>query len=324
MNAPHIITPSEIDWERFSERYPEWANVIPAEFYADRVAQYFRADENLAGILLPWSKTHSYIRLRPGELSLWNGVNGHGKSLLLGQIMLSAMAQGQTVCIASMEMKPVLTMARLTRQAAGVEVPSEGLIHAFHKWLAGKLWLYDQMGTVSSKRMFAVLRYCTEALHYEGQAKSINHFVIDSLLKCGINEDDYNRQKEFVDQLSAFAHDTGVHVHLVTHARKGESERNLPGKWDIRGAGAISDLAENVFTLWRNKAKEEEARKREPDQEKMKEPDALLICDKQRNASGKGEGKTALWFHEASQQFVGTADVRPIPMFEYYGREEEP
>jgi len=307
----NTITDAEIDWARYEQDYPEQRHVVPASHYADAVVDYFHGQHDLGrGATLPWSKTHADIHLRPGELSLWNGINGHGKSLLLNQVGLGLMMQGQGVVIASMEMKPTLTMARMSRQASGTNLPTVEYIRIVHDWLDSRLWIYDHVGTVTPKRITGLARYITEALYQSGKRQHVHHLVIDSLLKCGIAEDDYNGQKAFVDKLSAFAHDTGLHIHLVVHSRKGESERNTPGKWDIRGAGAISDLAENVFTVWRNKVKEEMARLAPLGPEDRGQPDALLICDKQRN--GDWEGRVALWFEAASLQFVASPGARAI------------
>ncbi|MEX5606384.1 bifunctional DNA primase/helicase, partial [Pseudomonas syringae] len=76
-------------------------------------------------------------------------------------------------------------------------------------------------GTVKAKMMLAVIRYCAEKL-------KVNHFVIDSLMKCGIGEDDYNGQKAFLDSLTSIARDTGIHLHLVAHSRKAKDGYTLP------------------------------------------------------------------------------------------------
>lgn len=312
----NIISPAEIDFAAYQKKYPEHANVIPAYAYADIVEDYFSGNLGTRGMLMPWSKTHGEIAFRPGEVTIWAGVNGHGKSLILNQaVVLQAMKNDEPCVVASMEMKPYKTMARMTRQAAGASVPSSEFIHAFHGWTEGKLWLYDQQDTVQSSRMIAVMRYCHEALTHKGQKVNVRHFIIDSLMKCGINVDDYNRQKSFVDELCAFAKDTGIHIHLVAHARKSETERKIVDKFDIKGASEITDQVDNVLTIWRNKRKEEEEVLPNPDPEIMKQPDALLICSKQRH--GEWEGRITLWFHRDSMQYVAADGHRPIEFFHY-------
>lgn len=304
------ITPEDIDFNKYLSTHPEHANVIPAYAYADMIVDYYHSGKPPAGICLPWSKTHGKIAIRPSEVSIWSGVNGHGKSLLVGQAVLQAMAMNEPTVIASMEMKPEVTLRRMIRQACGYNTPSEVFIRQFCDWAENKLWLYTQQGTVDSSRMLAVLRYCNDGLLQAGKKVKIKHFVIDSLMKCGIKSDDYNRQKSFVDELTAHARDSGMHIHLVAHSRKGESERKVADKFDIKGASEITDQVDNVFTVWRNKNKEDESQKQFPDQDVMRQPDALLICSKQRH--GEWEGKTGLWFHKDSAQFVGFENARPI------------
>lgn len=310
-----FLKDGEIDFDSYLREWPEKANIMPAFAYALSVHNYFHGKQSHEGINLPWSKTHGHIRLRPGELTIWAGVNGTGKSLLLNQVMLGAMQAGQKVCIASMEMNPHITMARMTRQASGANLPSPEFIKSFHDWTEDKLWLYIQENTVKPERIMSVLKYCHQAMLLGGKRVHLHHFVIDSFMKCGIKMDDYNRQASFVNELHAFAKDTGMHIHLVAHSRKSDTSRKQMDKFDIKGASEITDQADNVITVWRNKRKEDEAVRPNPDVEVMKEPDAMLICDKQRH--GEWEGKITLWFHPASMQFVGHAGARPIEFFEF-------
>lgn len=300
-----------IDFGKYLAAPVDAAKVKPASNWCYGVIDRIHGDNALQGIHLPWGKTQSNIRLRPGELSIWAGINGHGKSAMLSQVMLSAMRQDEKVCIASMEMTPVQTMARMTRQAVGVGLPSGEYIRKFHEWTDDRLWLYDQIGTVKSDKLIAVIRYCTEEL-------KIKHFVIDSMMKCGIGGDDYRAQKNFIDELSTHAKDYGMHIHLVAHSRKKENEKGVMDKFDVKGTSEITDMADNVFTVWRNKHKEEEQRKPIPNAEVMLRPDALLICDKQRH--GEWEGKVGMWYHRGTFQFLEGDNEPPKQMeFANYG-----
>src|SRR3546814_14739845 len=79
--------------------------------------EYSRKDE---GLSLPWKKTWDAVKLRPGETSIWAGVNGHGKSTLLSYVVAGMGATGVKVCMASMEYRPALWMMRMNRQGAGI------------------------------------------------------------------------------------------------------------------------------------------------------------------------------------------------------------
>ena len=76
----------------------------------------------------------------------------------------------------------------------------------------------------------------------------IQHVVIDSLMKCGIMDDDYNGQKQFVDCLCWAAKTYGGHIHLIHHIRKTRSEEEIPDKFDVMGASALTNLVDNVFS----------------------------------------------------------------------------
>ena len=161
--------------------------------------------------------------------------------------------------------------------------------------------MYDQQGTVKPERAIAVCRYFATKLNG-------THIVIDSLMKCGIPEDDYNGQKRFIDELTSVARDRQIHIHVVHHSRKLSDENSPPGKMDAKGTGAITDQVDNCITVWRNKKKEAlQAKGIESD-----EPDALMIVDKQRH--GEWEGRIALWFDRGSQQYVGSSKCRPLDL----------
>lgn len=273
----------------------------PASDFCDAVIDRFYGDNAIQGARLPWAKAEFSIAFRPGEVTLWLGMNGHGKSLLLGQLMLWWMTHGDKSCLASFEMKPEVSLQRMCRQAAQCAEPTIDFIRRMHRWTDGKLWMYDQQGTVKAERVLSVCRYFADQI--KGQ-----HVVIDSLMKCGIDEDAYNRQKWFIDELTAIARDKKIHIHLVHHSRKLEDEKKPPGKMDAKGTGAITDQVDNCITVWRNKRKEREVQAGKFDEG----PDAMMIVDKQRN--GEWEGAIALWFHKQSQQYVPLSNNRPMDL----------
>ncbi len=270
-----------------------------ASSYTESVIAEFYPDPNKPiGIYPPWDKATDKICFRPDELSIWSGINGHGKSQFLGQIILASMQQGAKVCIASLELKPQRLLMRLTRQAAGLSKPTEAYIKAIHEWYHDKLWIFDLVGTAKVERLLEVFLYAR-------QRYGIDVFVIDSFMKCGISEEDYPAQKAFIEQLCDFKNTHSCHIHLVNHPRKSLDESKPPGKLDIKGSGAVSDLADNCFTVWRNKGKELQIQSmgnKAIPKDITDAPDCLWLCDKQRN--GEWEGRIALWFDKASFQYL--------------------
>jgi len=272
-----------------------------ASDWKDEVIQRMNGEGNVVGNHLPWSKTHNCVALRPGEVSVWAGVNGHGKSQILGMIAAWGLHSSKWL-IASMEMLPSATMHRMIRQVSGTNQPANDYAIKFMDWTDGRLWIYDQTDSVEQNRILGMVHFCAQEL-------GINHIIIDSLVKCGIKPDDYSAQKEFVDRLCWAAKANRVHIHLVHHIRKGDKEGKIPDKFDIKGAGEITDLVDNVFIVHRNKIKEEKIRKKiEVD---IEEPDCILKVSKQRH--GEWEGAFNLWFHHGSLQYTPDSRNKPIP-----------
>lgn len=285
------------------------------EFVEQVIDEFYPAPGVHLGYDAPWEKTHGKILFRPDELSVWTGINGHGKSQFLGQTILYAMIQGARVCIASLELKPKRLLTRLTRQSGAVVEPTPAYIHAIHKWYENKLWLFDLVGTAKSKRLLDVFLYAR-------QRYNIDVFVIDSFMKLDIAEDDLRAQKKFIERLCDFKNQYGCHVHIIVHPRKGLDESQPPGKLDNKGTGAISDLADNCFSVWRNKEKEHIIQKQasgsmltSKELEKLNNSDCLWGCDKQRN--GDWEGRFGFWFHSSSLQYLATSDQKPVRLVEY-------
>jgi twinkle protein len=287
-----------------------------ASSFADQVTNEFYPPNGCEiGIKPPWEKAVGKVLFRPAELSIWTGINGHGKSQFLGQTILHSMKQGARVCIASLELKPKRLLTRLTRQAGGIEKPTKEYISAIHTWYGDQLWIFDLVGVAKAKRLLEIFLYAH-------QRYGIDIFVIDSFMKLDIAEDDYKAQKAFIEQLCDFKNQYNCHVHLVVHPRKGADETQPPGKLDNKGTGAITDLADNCFSIWRNKKKEELIRLRangktlSPEQlEKLNESDCCWICDKQRN--GDWEGKIGLWFDPSSFQYLNHEHQKPFRFVEY-------
>jgi twinkle protein len=257
-----------------------------SDWLSATVETFYPTSHEARAATMLWQKTRDLIRFRQGEVSLWAGVNGHGKSMFLSQVVLDLCYQAERVMVASFEMKPARQMHRMSRQASGSNMPGREFLEVFHQWTDGRLWIYDHVGAVEWRKVIAVMRYAAKEF-------GITQFVIDSLMKCVKGEDDYNAQKDFVNELCAFAQTHNVHVHIVHHVRKGESEHKAPGKFDVKGAGAITDQVDNVFIVWRNKKAAEEG---------TGDPTCVLACEKQRN--GEFEGKVGFWFDVQSQQYL--------------------
>lgn len=302
------IIEDDIDFTAYLRETDHKTFVKPASAWMGELVDKLKNPDKTKKVLLPWEKVSTVFRFRPGEVTLWAGQNGHGKTQVVSQVVLSLMGQDEKIIVASFEMKPAVTLQRMARMYSGTnpfspEYQEESGIEAltqlyqeFGVWTDNRLWIYDQQGTVSAERVIGMSRYCAKEI-------GVGHVVIDNLSKCIKDEDDYNAQKHFVDELCALARDNDVHIHIVHHLKKPANEMALPDKHDTKGSGAITDQVDNVMLVWRNKAKEEDIKVKGYLSSRKAEHDGAIFCRKQRN--GEDEPTIMLWFDKDSQQFKG-------------------
>lgn len=300
------VIPDDLDFSAYMAQTECKVKVRPASAFADElVASFDRAREPRHPSML-LGKLRNALQFRPGEITVWAGYNGHRKSMLTGQMALDLCVQRERVLLASFEMQPRRTLARMARQCFGVAEPAQASLRMFSRWTDDRLWIFDHLGRISTEQCLAVCRYFGEEL-------SGTQVLIDSMMMVCSSEESLDEQKQFATDLVRFAQETGMHVHLVAHCRKPQQgEDRPPTKYDLRGSAAISDQAHNVVTVWANKAKVAALERDPSDESALAKPDAVVSVEKQRNA--RFEGKVGLWFDESSLRFV---DDRITPVEPY-------
>lgn len=303
------LIPATVNLRNYVQSPELVAKVRAAGDFVGAVKKEFYDREHKTGPLhatLMSPKARNLLEFRPGEVSIWAGFNGHRKSMFTSQVALDFCVQNEKVLIVSLEMTPVRTMLRMTRQAAGKAFPHPNYIDDLHQWTTGRLWIFDHLGRLDPEQCMALCRYFAQEL--DG-----SHVFIDSMMMVCGSEEHIDEQKQFVTDLVRLAKETGLHVHLVTHCRKPQAgEDKPPQKYDIRGASAISDQVDNVLTVWANKSKKAKLETNPHDEEQLAQPDALITCEKQRD--GGWEGRLKFWFDDASFRFV---DDRISPIEPY-------
>lgn len=204
-----------------------------------------------------------------GELSVWTGRRGEGKSTLLEEIMLDAIDQDCRVCAYSGELPDWKFKYWLSLQAAGpaniqmttdkqsgkvIPTVPRNIQKQIDAWLDRRLYLYD-IGTAAIHDADSIMRL----FNFAHQTYGCNVFLADNLMtarvKTNRDNDYYRAQSNFVADLVSFARRAGVHVHLVAHPRKTQTGKHL-GNDDVGGIGDITNLADNVFSLERSQRRE--------------------------------------------------------------------
>lgn len=203
-----------------------------------------------------------------GELSVWTGKRGGGKSTILGQTFLEAVEQGIPVCAYSGELSASQFKSWLMQQAAGPQnvtpfvnpesgkteyTITEGARKKIDEWWNKMFFLYDNsipgasdedsiMQTFQyADRKYGCVMYLVDnlmSIRFRGAEKSMQNF--------------YQAQSSFTGRLVEFAKKYCVHVHLVAHPRKTNRQNGkIEDADDVSGTGDITNRADNVFSMER-------------------------------------------------------------------------
>jgi twinkle protein len=236
LDPEELLKPSEIEQDIWFEFYPDLN------------------DKARLGDPTPWPALK--FTFNPSELTIWHGYSGNGKTILLNHVMLVFAALcGKSSCIASLEFPARKTFKNLCRQAMGRGHPASAEeLHDVIRWMDNYFWLYAHIGETTVEDALYVFQYVAKKY-------GVQHFVLDSLMMLTeIGGEEYDKQKAVCLRLKQFATDYNVHMHLVAHSKKPDSkhdpDRYPPRKYDISGSGNISNVADNVICVWRNKEKE--------------------------------------------------------------------
>ena len=213
-------------------------------YFVGEVMDRFLNGTNMAGIKLPFHVFDDLFRLRAQELTVLAGINGAGKSMIAGQMMISAMEQGYKCLSISLEMSPASQMARMIRQCSLQKNPEQDAVLSYAAWSHEKMFFYDQHGSVDSKTLQSIIRYAVDV-------HGVDFVLVDSLMTMSMASDDWNGQKDVVCSLANLSRNLDIHCCLVTHARKGNSIKDRLDKWSVAGSADITNRADYVIIMGR-------------------------------------------------------------------------
>lgn len=295
--AKVLIHDTPIDWDRYILTDADTQRFVDPRSLVTSISDVIHGRGARNGATLPWSDTHGFVRLPGGHLSMWAGINFHGKSAMLKQFALHLARSGHKVCCAFLEELPEESMADVAQQALpDVDLrDSDEYIDLACNWASGKLWLYNQTRMMEPQRVLALIAYAAKE-------KGCTHFILDSLMRTGIAQDDYEGQRVFANQLTNYAMMLNIHIHLVHHIVKVD-ELQVPGRESIRGTGALMDQAHHIFIVWRD-----------TNEDKLADaPDGLLIVAKNRGIRPLNwRGKLQMYVDTQSGQFMRNRWDKPM------------
>lgn len=227
-----------------------------------------------------------------GQLTIWLGDSGHGKSTFMNYLSMCAIFSGKKVFIGSFEVPAEITIKRMLEACVKTSQNpvSEDQVLGH---IGDKIFLADIVDFVAQEKLFELMRF---AFARHGVAM----FVIDSLMRVDGLEEDYPAQTKFMNRLQGFCKEHKVHTHLIVHPRK-VSKDGISGN-DIRGSGLIKASTDNLCILQRNMKKRELIREGKTSFLTLDQMwDTEIVVDK--NRYNQWEGKFQLKFHPNSYTF---------------------
>lgn len=253
---------------------------------------------------LPWHTLSNYFRLRPGELTAVIGPNGEKKTTFVSHIAAHAALAGHRVYVLSLEMTRSQQLTMMARQCLVSDFTDERL-DALLQSLAECLTVNDHRDDLSPRLALGMVLHAVNVLQSE--------LVIIDNLTCVVDQyavDTNSVQTRFVRSLQRICQDTGAHVLLVGHVRKPEAGRMIT-RYDWRGAGAASDVIDNVLCVQLNPKKKPEVHGGDEPLPKASF-DTLVRLDKQR--FGPSHQLFRMWYWADSRRLT-SADYAPEPFF---------
>lgn len=276
-----------------------------SDFADDVVALFWPSHDEPQGYSTPYGKLGEKLLFRPAEITLWSGSSGAGKSQVLSDCMVAWISQGSRICLSSLEMRPQQTLKRMCKQVVGIDRPTDKAIRLALSWLDQGLLLYEKVGKAGIDGLLDIFAFA--------RAKyGCDQFVIDSMMRLGIEGDDYSGQEKALFRIVDWTLTNNVHTHLVAHSRKGDKDRGVPETEDIKGAMEVGANSFNIITVWRNRKHEEDIRaaQEQKDDDKLNDliekPGVILNVAKQRN--GDFEGRIGLWFDQQTYRYHSSHD----------------
>ena len=310
------ITKEEIDEAYGAATQDDPEELVNAAQFYDDVNATFRPDGSASeGYTVPWEGMKGKLWFKPRELTLWTGISGSGKSQVLSHATVDFINQGARVCLASLEMSPAQTLRRAVKQAGGIDVPTEPFLKECLNWLGEGLWMYNFVGK-------ATVDHLLEGFSYAHQRYGVDVFILDSFMRLsGIGVDNYKAQDDAIFQLTDWAVNRNLHLHVVAHARKASDPGQDLTLESIKGTSEIGANCHVAVAVNRHRDIDEKLEIAEyaGDQENIDlySNIAPVTMSVLKNRNGDFETSQGYWFDKATYRYSKkTKDSRKYVAFD--------
>ena len=256
--------------------------------------------------------------LRYGEVSMGVGCSGHGKSTLADQFVLAAVAQEIKTCVFSGELSQTQHNTWLFGQAAG----KDGIEWAQQEG-TGKRFPVVKDDELKARIQDALSAYtdfidCDDGIlsfealmrcFYTHVRQGYKFFVVDNIMALTIDAGDkeFSMQADMIYRLVRFAAKWNVHVLVLAHPKKSDSE--IKGLSDIYGASKMANWVHEVLAI--HKFSPEEKEKYEKTHPGKQSADTRIRILKSRVAPS--DKAVYLNFDKAGRRFYAAGDYPCFP-----------
>lgn len=194
-----------------------------------------------------------------GDISVWTGLSGSGKSTIVGQIMLEAVYNNYNGCIYSGELSPERVKYWMDLQLASSQnIRSEHFDNLNRSYYTVPQSIQDKAREFYERGLFI---YDNSDIHLEEHENIFDVFeyaynrygckvfLVDNLMTAitpDKNRNTYEQQSFFIGELAKLARNKNVHIHVVAHLKKTNFKVNC---FDISGSADITNRAANIFLV---------------------------------------------------------------------------
>jgi flagellar biosynthesis GTPase FlhF len=193
---------------------------------------------------------------RRGEVTIFTGPTGVGKTSLLCQLSLDFCVQGVPTLWGSFEIKATRLIKKMLHQFVGKNM--EQHLHEFNMYADTfeqlPLYFMRFYGGTSIDRVL-------ETMEYSVLVNNVQHIVIDNLQfmmnsaeSISYQQDRFAIMDQVIHKFRMFASDFNVHLSIVIHPRK-ENDDILLSTSSIYGSAKATQEADNVIAIQKRKEK---------------------------------------------------------------------
>lgn len=193
-----------------------------------------------------------------GDLTVFSGSSGAGKSTILNHFALNAIQRDFPVALWTGELQEsrfldwfdqMAAGRNFVRQVYGYEnfyTTPDDVRDKIHKWVGDRFLLYNNEYGSDSGQIVADVLECIKK-------RGVKLIMLDNLMALNLNDADgteNERQTHLVKELKLLAKKENVHIILVCHPRK-EDTKQLLRKESIAGTMNLTNIADNVIIAHR-------------------------------------------------------------------------